>query len=295
MQNITIVFLYFSRLVTSSGQKSEISDYHLHPAIAAVCGALGEAYQVGARPVESNQGMPSVQHPAVTSNSATGIAEAGEQPTVSRIAGSAQDPAGFKAPAELSSADESRTLGSRAELSHVDQVQSSNQASAASSTSQFGELGRRGILTARLVKCETVGRAEIFTREPSKINFIRSSSSAKFFPPISSAALPQARFVKYCGREQTPRHPKVETEWPSFCCLWRLRYREKQSKQHFNNSSHKKALWSCTPKYCAPCGIYGGFPTEQFWKAHISSRRHNSTISKLPVSKQIPNEYGFTN
>ena len=70
---------------------------------------------------------------------------------------------------------------------------------------------------------------------------------------------------------------------------------KKQLAQHFKSKKHKHKIWNCTPKYCAPCGIYHGFSTEQLWRAHISSRSHKSAISKLPHFKRQPNEYGFTN
>ena len=70
---------------------------------------------------------------------------------------------------------------------------------------------------------------------------------------------------------------------------------KKQLVQHFKNTKHKNNVWKCTPKYCDPCGIYYGFSTEQLWTAHTSSRKHYTNIQKLPVAKQYPSEYGFTN
>ena len=50
---------------------------------------------------------------------------------------------------------------------------------------------------------------------------------------------------------------------------------KKQIQKHFFSSKHKASVWSCTPKYRNPCGIYRGFTTKQFWEAHIKSHRHN--------------------
>ena len=70
---------------------------------------------------------------------------------------------------------------------------------------------------------------------------------------------------------------------------------KKQLALHFKSNRHKHNIWNCTPKYCSPCAIFDGFCTEQLWEAHILSRRHKSTISKLPAFKRQLSEYGFTN
>ena len=70
---------------------------------------------------------------------------------------------------------------------------------------------------------------------------------------------------------------------------------KEQISLHFKSTKHEIKIWNCTPKYCSPCGIYYGFSTEQLWEAHIRSRRHKSTLSKLPIFKQKISEYGFTN
>lgn len=66
-----------------------------------------------------------------------------------------------------------------------------------------------------------------------------------------------------------------------------------QLSDHVKSSKHLNQLWNCTPKYCAPCGIFWGFNTKQLWEAHISSKKHNTKISKLPDSKKTLTDYGF--
>ena len=69
---------------------------------------------------------------------------------------------------------------------------------------------------------------------------------------------------------------------------------KKQLSIYFKSTKHKQKIWNCTPKYCSACEIYYGFCTEQLWEAHILSRWHKSTLSKLPAFKQKLSEYGFT-
>ena len=68
-----------------------------------------------------------------------------------------------------------------------------------------------------------------------------------------------------------------------------------QIVQHFKSKKQEWEIWNCTPKYCAPCGIFHEFSIEQLWTAHISSRSYKSAISKLPYFKRRLSEYGFTN
>ena len=58
-----------------------------------------------------------------------------------------------------------------------------------------------------------------------------------------------------------------------------------QLRQHFQGQKHKLNLFKCTPKYCAPCGIFYGFETPQIWVAHLRSAKHAANIphGKLPV------------
>ena len=63
-----------------------------------------------------------------------------------------------------------------------------------------------------------------------------------------------------------------------------------QLEQHFSSNKHKISVWNCTPKYCAPCGIFWGFRTPQLWEAHISSKKHNNK-----VGNRVPSVYGFRN
>ena len=70
---------------------------------------------------------------------------------------------------------------------------------------------------------------------------------------------------------------------------------KKQLAHHFKSNKHKHNIWNCTPKRCSPCAIFDGFCTEQLWDAYILSRRHKSTLSKLPAFKRQLSEYGFTN
>ena len=64
-----------------------------------------------------------------------------------------------------------------------------------------------------------------------------------------------------------------------------------QLRQHFQGQKHKLNLFKCTPKYCAPCGIFYGFENPQIWEAHLKSAKH---AANNPNGKS-PGIYGFPN
>ena len=257
--------------MTSSGQNSDISDSQLHPAVTVACRLLGGAYRVGSRPVQVRQVM-SISEKSINSVNTESERTASSSVQINR------DPS-IEVPSSSVQGIENQTEY-RQENNSIT-IQSSN---------------RREPISRKIGKTRSRGQRGKYLRE----NLINLSNTARSCPPRSLA---QTEKLKYHRRVNS-----IFSEGGNFenSKNWKpndLTYivcdtsvtGKKQLKQHFKNSKHKKALWKLTPKYCAPCGIYSGFPTQQLWNAHISSRRHNSVITKIAAPRRIQNEYGFTN
>ena len=132
-----------------------------------------------------------------------------------------------------------------------------------------------------------------------KNNICNSVGYLRSCPPRNTRQAYQVKYHRRISRIISETNFEESTLWKPndlHCAVCNISVTgKKQLLQHFKNTKHKNNLWKCTPKYCDPCGIYYGFTTAQLWEAHISSRKHNLAISKLPSSRRHPSEYGFTN
>ena len=130
-------------------------------------------------------------------------------------------------------------------------------------------------------------------------NICNSISYLRRCPPRTCRQAYQVKYHRRISRIFADKNYEASTSWKPndlHCAVCNISVTgKKQLLQHFKNTKHNNNLWKCTPKYCDPCGIYYGFSTKQLWEAHISSRKHNLSISKLPPARRQLSEYGFTN